>query len=212
MTTFYLIRHGESEANLARIFTGSSNFKLTEKGQAQAKLAAEFLKDKNIDAVYASPLNRAYNTGKAVSDLLDIPLYTNDGLKEINAGIWEGKKFDDLETEFLENYYIWRNDIGKAAPDGGETVAELYDRVVSAVISIAEENDGKNIVLATHATPVRALGAYAMGITKENLKDISWAGNASITTVKYENGKFFDVEYGFIGHLGDIATGLPSNV
>ncbi len=212
MTTFYLIRHGESEANFARIFTGSSNFNLTKTGLLQAQMAAEYLKDKDVDFVFASPLNRAYNTGKTIADSLNVPIYTDDGLKEINAGIWEGRKFDDLETEFADTYHTWRNDIGKARPNGGEAVAELYDRVVETIACIAKENEGKTIVIATHATPIRAFGGYVSGIGKENLKDMPWSGNASITTVKYDGNEFFDLEYGYIGHLGDIATGLPSNV
>ncbi len=212
LTTLYLIRHGESEANLARIFTGSSNFCLTDLGKNQAHMAAEYLKDKGIDAVYASPLNRALNTGKAISDLIGIPIIENDRLKEINAGVWEGKKFDDLETEFAESYYTWRNDIGRAKPDGGESVAELYDRVVSAITEIAENNDGKTLAIASHATPVRTFAAYCMGIGKEDVKDLPWPANASITTVRYENGRFFDVEYNYCEHLGKTITRLPANV
>ena len=212
MTTLYLIRHGQSEANLARIFTGSGNFPLTELGRAQARAAAEFLKDKNIDAVYASPLIRAYETGKATADAVNVPIIKHDGLKEINAGVWEGRKFDDLEIEFAESYYIWRNDIGKAVPNGGESVKEVYDRVVKAITEIAEQNDGKSIAIASHATPIRTFGAYCLGIEPDDVKDLPWPSNASITTVRFENGKFFDIEYGNAEHLGEMVTVLPSSV
>ena len=212
MTTLYLIRHGESEANFARVFTGSSNFPLTDKGMWQAKMAAEYLKDKKIDLVYASPLNRAYNTGKAVSDLLNIPIIPVDGLKEINAGVWEGRKFDDLETEYPDTYHTWRNDIGNARPDGGESVAELYDRVVKTISEIAKQNNGKNIAIASHATPIRAFGGYCFGIKKENLRELPWPANAAITKVEFDGEKFINIEYGFEGHLGDAVTKLPKNV
>ncbi len=212
MTTLYLIRHGESKANFYRIFAGDSNYPLTDLGMKQAELAANFLKNKNISAVYASPIPRAFNTGKATADACGIPIFPNDGLKEVYAGEWEGKKFDDLMTEYKESFDIWRNDIGKAIPDSGEAVVDLYDRVVNAITKIAEENAGRNIAIASHATPIRAFGAYCMGISKENMKDLPWPANASITTVKFENGKFFDIEYGNNEHLGDIVTELPSNV
>ncbi|MBE6766442.1 MAG: histidine phosphatase family protein [Ruminococcaceae bacterium] len=212
MTTIYLIRHGESEANLARIFTGSGDFPLTELGRSQAALAAEYLRDKHISAVYASPLCRAFETGMATANALSVPIIKNDGLKEIFAGIWEGRKFDDLEKEFPDTYYVWRNDIGKAAPDGGEKVTELYDRVVKTVTEIAKENDGKSIAIASHATPIRTFSAFCLGIKKENVKELPWPANASITRVTYDNGKFFNLEYNICEHLGDTITHLPKNV
>ncbi len=212
MARLYLIRHGQSEANLARIFTGSGNFPLTELGRKQASAAADYLKDKNIDLVYASPLVRAFETGRAVSELCNVPIIAEDGLKEINAGEWEGKFFDDLVTLYPESYYTWRNNIGRCVPDGGESVSELYSRAVNTILKLVKQNPDKNLAIATHATPIRALGAYWSGISAENLKDIPWAANASITSVCYENGNFFNLNYSFCDHLGDIVTGLPRNV
>ncbi len=212
MTRLYLIRHGQSEANLARIFTGSGNYPLTGLGKKQAVAAAEYLKDKNIDVVYASPLVRAYETGKAVSDLCGVPIITEDGLKEICAGEWEGKFFDDLVTLYPESYDTWLNDIGRCIPVGGEPVKELYARAVNTVLKIIDENPDKNIAIATHATPIRALGAFWSGIAAENLKDIPWAANASITSICAQDGKFFDFQYGFCDHLGENITKLPKNV
>lgn len=214
MTKIYMVRHGESAANFQRIYTGRSNFPLTEKGLLQARMAGEYLKDKGVDCVYASPLKRAYNTGEAIAAACGADIKAVDGLMEINAGVWEGKKFDDLVNLYPENYnHFWRKDIGKCVPDGGEAVKDLYNRVVETFEKIRQENEGKTVVLATHATPIRAIGAYLSGISAENLKDMRWASNASITYAAFDdNGTLCEFEYDYYGHLGENVTGLPSNV
>lgn len=214
LTKLILVRHGESEANFARIFTGQSDFFLTEKGMIQARAAAKYIKEnENISAVFASPLRRAYDTGKAIAEECGVTITKCDGLMEINAGDWEGHPFDELEEKYKEEYHKWRYDIGNAHPDGGESVTELYSRCVKAVTEIAKQNDGKSIVLATHATPIRALTGYSLGIDAKDLSTVQWAANASLTVINYnaENG-FSLAERDIVAHLDGILTGLPSNV
>ncbi len=214
MTKLILVRHGESEANFARIFTGQSNFSLTEKGMTQARAAAKYIKEnENISAVFASPLRRAYDTGKAIAEECAVTITECDGLMEINAGDWEGHPFDELEETYTEGYGKWRHDIGNAHPNGGESVAELYLRCTKAVTEIAKQNDGKSIVIATHATPIRTLTGYSLGIDAKDLSTVQWAANASLTVINYdeENG-FSLVERDIVTHLDGILTGLPSNV
>lgn len=214
MTKIYMVRHGESAANYERIYTGQSDFPLTEKGFRQAEMAGEYFRNKGVDCVIASPLKRAYNTGETIAEYCSVPIFTDNGLMEINAGDWEGKKFDDLVTLYPESYnHFWREDIGNCVPDGGEAVRDLYHRVTRTLDKIKNEHKGQTVVLATHATPIRAMGAYLSGISAENLKDMHWASNASITYAAFdENGALCDFNYDYHDHLGDIVTGLPSNV
>lgn len=212
MTKLYVIRHGESEANFARRFAGQSDVELTGLGLKQARISAEYLKDKNIDCVYSSPLKRAYNTAKATADLYGLPIIVANGVKEINAGEWEMMPISQLKDVYREEFWVWRNDIGKSTPNGGESVIDMCNRCVSAFKQIAKENRGKNIVIATHATPIRALGAYCMGVEFEDLIKVPWAPNASITRVCYRDGKFFDLVYGYGEHLGDSITFIPKDI
>lgn len=214
MTKLIFVRHGESEANFHRIYTGQSDFPLTDRGRMQATAAAGYIKEnETVSFVYASPLSRAFETGSIIADTLNVPIIKNDAFMEIFAGLWEGRKFDDLVIDFPKSYDIWRNDIGNARPDEGESVKHLYERCVAEILKIVKEHEDCTIVIATHATPIRALTGYFSGIESVNLKDVPWASNASITTVCYDKNKgFFGLVPDIREHLEGITTMLPSNV
>ena len=149
-TLIYMIRHGESVGNQKRDFLGHTDLPITEKGEKQALAAAAYLSSIGFapDSVYASPLCRAYKTTLLALSLCEAPApICLDGLREIYAGDWEGKNFDALDVEYPEERRVWREDVGHARPVGGESVAELYGRVVSTVLTIAKENEGKTVFI-----------------------------------------------------------------
>ena len=211
-TTVIMVRHGESESNKKSIFTGQMNTELTELGLRQAELAAEALKNVHIDRIYASDLSRAYNTGLPIAKSHGLEIEKNKGLREIFAGDWEGLGFDEIKEKFTEDYNRWREDIGHARCTGGESIAELYDRVVGEVIRLAEENPGKTICLASHATPVRTVCAASSGIRAEELHREPFPGNASISIFEYENGRLTAKVKGDVTHLADLATFLSDRI
>lgn len=213
MTTFLLIRHGESMANAEKRFAGHLDIPLSPLGERQARVTAAFIADTyHVDAVYASDLKRAFYTGKAVADLLKLPIQPDDQLREIAAGEWEGVIFDELQTRFAESYNRWLTDIGNAGCDGGETVAELQERFLFALRRIAKAHPEQTVVIATHATPIRVLQCHCEGKPLGEMHDLPWVTNTSVTTVTYENGVFRAVSIGDDRHLGDIGSKLPANV
>lgn len=211
-TTLILIRHGQSESNKAKIFTGHTNTELTKLGIEQARLVASALKDVHIDKIYASDLSRAYDTGLPVAQTHGLIIEKDPALREINAGKWNGLHFDEIATLYPEDYMKWMTDIGRARCTGGEAVAELYHRTVKRVLEISEENLGKTVCIASHATPVRAVCAYASGIKAEDLEKEPFPGNASISVVEYENGQLAAKIKGDTSHLGGLATFLPDDI
>ena len=213
MTKLLVTRHGQSVSNLEGYFTGHMNTPLTEKGHQQAKITADYITSNyQVDAVYTSDLDRAYETGKAVADKLGLPVSKGTAPSEIYAGQWEGAYFTEIPKLYPESYDTWLNDVGNATPDGGESVAALLDRIVTAVTRIAKENEGKTVVIACHGTPIRVLQCYCEGKTLDEMAQVPWAPNASISTVLYEDGKLTMPTAGFDKHLGTLASSLPSNV
>ncbi len=212
MTTLLLIRHGESVANADRVFVGHTDVDLSPLGELQAQKTAEFVKENyKVDKVYASDLKRAYRTGKFVADALGLDVIPDSGLREIYAGSWECEKFQTL-METNPDYVLWKTDIGNAKPTDGEAVSEVWDRVHKRIIEIAELNEGKTIVLATHATPIRCMTARWLGLGLSGMKELPWAMNASVTEVIYENGMFMVTKAPQFKHLADLKTELPKNV
>ncbi|MBE6600679.1 MAG: histidine phosphatase family protein [Ruminococcaceae bacterium] len=211
-TTLIFIRHGQSESNKDQIFTGHTNTELTKLGVEQARLVSVALKDVHIDKIYASDLSRAYDTGLPVAQTHGLTIEKDPALREIHAGKWNGLHFEKIAELYPDDYKKWMNDIGRARCTGGESVAELYRRVVKRVLEISEENLGKTVCIASHATPVRAVCAYACGIKAEELAKEPFPGNASITVIEYENGQLTAKIKGDTSHLGGLATFLPDDI
>ena len=213
MTKLLLIRHGESMANQAHVYAGHTDFPLTEKGLKQAELTAEFIVSQySVDVIYASDLKRAFQTGKAVADRLQLPMKTDQGLREIYAGEWEGHPFDELMTVFKEDYNVWLTDVGNAVCTGGESVRQLQERILTTLEKIAKGHDGETVVIATHATPVRVTQCAAMGLELGELNQVPWVTNASVTEIMYEQGSWSVGKVSMDDHLADFKTAFPKNV
>lgn len=214
MTKLIFIRHGESMGNEQRRFYGQFDGALTDKGREQARMTADFLKDVHIDIAYASDLCRAFETGKIIAEPHGLQVIPEPSLREICAGEWEDLPFSDLLERYKEDFDVWMNDTVNSRPTGGESVREMAARIDAAVWKIAEENDGKTVLIATHATPIRSLIPGWKGEPIEYLNEIKWVPNASVSVVSYDTAAH-KAEAEVIGEasfMGEIVTKLPDNV
>lgn len=210
MTRLILIRHGQSLANAQHIFAGHADFDLSELGHTQAALAADYLaKHETIDAIYASDLLRAYHTATPTAKRFGLPVIKDTLLREIYAGQWDGLPVSELEERFAEDFYLWKTDYSHVRPTGGESIPEVYRRIVPHICELAKENDGKCILLATHATVVRSFEAFSRGFGAEETGNVEFSSNASINIFIYENGTVSPVATDVTEHLGEFVTKLP---
>jgi broad specificity phosphatase PhoE len=212
MTTVYFIRHGQSTANLSQCFAGHIDVSLTDLGRKQAVCTAEFLADKPIDAVYSSDLSRAYDTARTIADKHGLTVQTSPQLREIYAGEWEGRRFDDLE-ENEESYRHWIREIGTATCRGGESVVALQQRVADAVAEIVAKHPNESICIVSHGTPIRTMTALWTDTPIELLLTVPWASNASATVVEFTSpheGKIVAAD--LHEHLGTLSSTFPPNV
>ena len=214
MTRMIFVRHGESQGNLERRFYGHTDGPLTDKGKEQAARTAEYLKNTHIDVAYSSDLVRAYETGKIIAASHGIDVVPCRGLREIFAGDWENLLFTELLEKYDDTFGIWRLDIGNSCPDNGESVRALSERICSEVWRIAEENDGKTVLLAIHATPIRALACEWSHAPVEKMQELEWVRNASVSIVDYDTEHHTTAVqlYDEASFMGDIATTLPKSV
>lgn len=211
MTKLILVRHGQSEANLTKRFAGHYNCDLTQSGKLQAEKVAEFLTANfNIDKIYSSDLLRAYNTAVPTANKLGLDIIKDTQLREISAGDWEGNEFDEILNKFPNDYNVWLNDIGNAVCTNGESVKALYERVLNEITRICKENEGKTILITTHATPIRAFQTYVQNGDFTAMRDITWVPNCSTTLCAYDNGKFSFEYIGFNDYLEELKTKFPS--
>lgn len=208
-----LIRHGESEANLTNCFAGHFDTPLTARGRKQAARTADELRGTHIDAVYASDLRRAFATGEAVAHTHGLPVRPDRGLREISGGAWEKMPFTEMARLYPEETHVWLTDLGRSRCPGGESVAELQQRLDKTVRRISDTHPGEVVCIATHATPIRVLMCLWDDVPLSRIPEIPWVPNASITVAENNGaGGFRLVCRGDDRHLGEIATALPNNV
>jgi len=213
MTTLLLVRHGQSDANFKHRFAGHFDAELTELGHRQAELTARFLKKNyHVDKIFSSNLSRAFATAEHAGKALRLPVMPMPELREIYAGRWEGALYEQLLKEYPEDYRRWREDIGNARCTQGESVAELADRIWNAVRRIAEESDEQTVLIVSHATPIRSLQWRLTGTPLDQMQQVPWVSNASVTELRYENGILTPVKIGQDAHLEELKTQLPKNV
>ena len=132
-------------------------------------------------------------------------------MREIYAGDWEAQPWEQL-LEISDDFKLWRADIGSSRCTNGESVAELYERTYETVCKIAEQNDGKTVVIATHATPIRVLEQRISGRPMSHMKNFPWVGNASVSEIIYDQGRLCAVKIDQKEHLEHLITDLPTNV
>ena len=159
MTTLIVVRHGQSVSNLEKRFTGQFETPLTELGHEQAEATARYLDGFRIDRIYASDLSRAMDTARHTAVRQGLEVIPEKGFREIDAGLWETKEYGFLWNTYRESYDKWLHDIGRAHPDGGESVLELSARVLAALDRVVSENRGKTVVVLLPDTGERYLSS-----------------------------------------------------
>lgn len=207
MKTIILIRHGESETNIRKVFTGQLNADLTPAGREQARLMAEYLDKYRVEKLYVSSLQRAVDTAAPILLRQNCSMEKRDELMEINSGLWQGLTFVQIAEKFPNTHLAWKTDIDGATPDGGETVRQLYDRVTAFLEAILDTPE-ETICFVCHATPIRMLESYILG---KPAQEIPWVPNASVTVYTYD-GAFHTVERGTCDFLGNLSSNLPKNI
>lgn len=213
MTRLILVRHGQSTANLKHIFAGHKDEDLTSVGHMQAEKTGDYLlANYQIDVIYSSDLLRAYHTAKHIADKAGLQITTEQNLREIYAAKWQGLTFDHILESYREDYEVWLNDIGNVRCSGGESVEELSNRVCLAVDKIVKQNIGKTILIVTHATPIRALQCKWSNYSLDNMKNVSWVPNSSVTIVDYADGNYHITECGIDHYLEGMQSSFPANV
>lgn len=148
---FYMIRHGETEANAARIMAGSLDSPLTEKGVQQARDTIEIIQSLTIKPtkIFHSNLRRARNTAAILNEALNCDMHETTYLAEWHAGDWEGVPYDDC-PEFLED---WVN------PPGGETAQEFLNRVQQGKRTALTHTPAP-VLIVCHGGLFRAFGKF----------------------------------------------------
>ncbi len=205
-TRIIAIRHGETAWNVDTRLQGHIDVGLNRRGQWQAKRAALALADEDIAAIYSSDLLRAHATAQAIADrnrnLGARQVRPHSGLRERGFGIFEGQTYAQISMDWPEESRRWRQRDPHFAPEGGETLTQLRERITRTVNSLASQHIGEQIVLVAHGGVMDALYRLATGQDIESPR--SWdLGNAAINRLLWTPEGLTLVGWADTRHLDD---------
>ena len=167
----YVARHGETEWNKLNKICGLTDIELTDEGRKQAQILAERLKDTDISVIIASPLKRAVETAGYVSEVLGIPIITDERLTEQNYGIYEGT--DRRGEGFLNN----KRNFACRYPEG-ESMMQVAYRTYGLIDDVRKKYAGRDVLLVCHGGAARVMNTYFNDMTNDEFFNYSM-GNAS---------------------------------
>ncbi len=193
--TIYLIRHCEALGNKTGTFQGSIDSDITEIGAKQLECLSKRFEAIHIDAVFSSPLKRAYKTALAAARPSKLSVTVDDGLSEIDGGDIEGMTYAQIYKAYPQLEYDWTFSPQNFAPPNGENMRDTYKRITETVLKIARENNGKSVAIASHGGTIRCLLCFLLYGNIEKLNDVIWSDNTSITKIIFNNDMSHTVEY-----------------
>ena len=170
-TRLFLVRHGATSATAEDRFSGSSGAELSEEGRWQARRLGERLSRQDITAVYSSPLARALDTARIVASHCRLEVDQRDGLREIGHGHWEGRRREDVEQEFAEEYAAWESDPFTFAPLGGESGVAVLARALPVIREIVTAHPAGRILVVSHKATIRLVLSSLLAFDPRGYRD-----------------------------------------
>ncbi len=205
MTTFYIVRHGESEANRFCVVAGHSDYHLTELGKKQAEETAAHLATVPFDAVYASDLARAMETAEPHAALRGLRVIPSVQMRETFCGDWEGVTFADLCAKDPSGFASFSaNFIGFTLPNG-ENVLESGKRFYRELVRVAGQHEGKTVLVVAHGAVIRALWTLICNTPlDEATEKHPYASNSSYSIAYCDGEKLTPGVYSSDAHLTSV--------
>lgn len=173
----YLVRHGETLKNKYGLVQGQTEADLSEKGISDAKKLSELVLSLNIDVVISSPLGRARDTAKLITDN-KYPINIDDRIIERDWGLCEGVSIEEVDTVKCWNFYINTND------NRIECVQDFMKRISEFLEDIRFRYNDKNVLVVSHSAVLRAMHYVIKGIPEDG--DMSKIDIPNLRIIEYE--------------------------
>lgn len=161
-----MVRHGETDWNVAEKIQGQTDIPLNETGLLQAKALGEKLAKENlpVQKIYSSIQKRARQTAQAISESLHLPVETSEGIQEITFGDWEGKSWKEISIAYPDYYPYWHKNRRYARTPNGESYQNLLERTVKALRQIIEtekaQGNTQGVIVVSHSAVIMGLQCW----------------------------------------------------
>ena len=191
-TTINMIRHA-SNLNPDGIIPGRvPGFHLNEEGKQRAKKVGKYLKNKPINIIYTSPLERAYETANIVSESLPQAKISHAyELIEVDSSSWQGYKQEEVFTN--NNYSLYLND--PSTDMVPENTNKLADIMKEFVLGLCKKHIGKELICVSHNDPITALRLSLEGKSLQLLKTFHVSSGSITTFIFNEKHKLTETQY-----------------
>lgn len=196
MTRLILIRHGVTEWNIEKRYCGHNDIGLSNEGKSQVKLLFNRLKAVRFDKVYCSNRKRAMQTARML--FRHEKIIPTSNLREINFGVLEGLKHEEIVKKYAYAYKKWLRDSFKNNIPKAEPMAAFKERVENAIWDIMRSNCGKTIAVISHGG---VIGIFVKALSKSRNFWRCVPSPASITVVEHEKGKSRLKKFNDTAHL-----------
>lgn len=204
MTEILLIRHGETAWNAQRRLQGHLDIPLNEVGVRQARALARSLDDEQLDAVFASDLQRARQTAQAIAEARGMTVTLDRGLRERCYGAFEGLLHTEVKDRYPEAYMAWKaRDVDARFPPGvhvAETTREFAQRTVSAILGIVAGGAYRRIAIVCHGGVLECAYRAAQDMDFGRPRDFDIL-NASINRFSSDGKSLRLLQWGDVKHL-----------
>lgn len=153
----YLVRHGESEANIQKRFSGITDVELSSEGMNQAITAGQNLISEKISHMFSSPLKRAKDTAKIISNEINFAyeIVIDDCLIEVNFGIFENMTWEEMRASHMEETENWILEKHKYKFPEGEGYNDIKERISEFIDSVPD-----NSLIVTHFGVIQSILLY----------------------------------------------------
>jgi len=203
-TRIVVVRHGETQWNLAARIQGHQDSPLTATGEAQARAIAARLAAEKFDRLVASDLGRAWRTAEAIAARTGNRIEADARFRERNYGVAEGLTYAEIETRYPEVFARVRDADPDFVVPGGESRRQLFERVREAFEALAGEAPGANLAVICHGGVLAALyrHVHALALAEQHAIPIP---NASFNALVYDDGRWLVEAWGDTAHLAAAA-------
>jgi broad specificity phosphatase PhoE len=207
-TILYLIRHGATEANLARparIQGRKHNPPLARQGVRQAEATRDFLATRRIDQSYCSPLLRAIQTAAIIAAPHGVSPLPVEALTECDVGSWEGLDWQTIRYLDAASHDRFHANPGTFGYPGGESFADVYARAAPALDELLNRHPGESILVVGHHVVNRTYLAGLLGLGPNQARQVS-LDNCGISVVVRDSGRTIVSTLNAAFHLQGIAA------
>ena len=179
-------RHGRTAANAGGLLLGRADPPLDDEGARQAAALATACTALDVGRIVTSPLGRCNQTAAAIAAGVSATpaIEVDERWIELDYGELDGRPISEVSAA---TWAAWRSDVGWRPP-GGESLASLGARVREACEGLVDEASGRDVVVVSHVSPIKAAVAWALGVGDETAWRM-WVGPASITRIGVAGGR-----------------------